>query len=154
MRNLKFAFSLLFCLFIFSASVFACTCAPDITIKGQKESPVESAKKSAEIVFSGEVVAVSDEEDSSGKYITYRFEADKFWKGTIEAVVIIRQFTGKTPCPVRRFTENQKYLVYADQREDGTFRVSYCSRTTSFENADRDLKILGEGEKVDKKDSK
>lgn len=99
----------------------------------------KSALQASKAVFAGEVVA----EEKNGDIKTFTFKVEKYWKG--ENKKKIEVFVYQTARYQSPFKEGEKFLVYAFAGEDGKLTVSRCSRSQALENAEDDLKQLGEG---------
>lgn len=100
---------------------------------------VKSALQSSKAVFAGEVIA----EEKDGDVKTFTFRVEKYWKGGNKKEIEVSVYqTARYQSP---FKEGEKFLVYALADEDGKLSVSRCSRSRALENAEDDLKQLGEG---------
>jgi hypothetical protein len=100
---------------------------------------VKSALQHSTAVFVGEVTG----EEKNGDIKTFKFEVEKYWKGAKRKEIEI--FVYQTARYQSPFKEGEKFLVYALADEDGKLTVSRCSRSRSLENAEDDIKQLGEG---------
>jgi hypothetical protein len=99
----------------------------------------QSAYQESKAVFIGEVVS----EEKNGDIRTFKFEIEKYWKGTDAKNVEILVY--ETARYQAWFKTGEKYLIYAATDEDGKLRVGRCSRSRDVENAKEDLQQLGKG---------
>ncbi|MBX3295443.1 MAG: hypothetical protein KF762_07005 [Acidobacteria bacterium] len=122
-----------------SQVIFACTC--EITPGNiSLRKVVRDAKIRSSVVFSGEVLEISNLTNRYGVKVAFRVES--VWKGKkLEEVVV---FTGKGggDCGYP-FVIGGKYLVYALQSRDGILTTNICQRTQLFSSANEDIAILG-----------
>lgn len=121
---------------------YACSCVEPGSVKE------ELGRSSA--VFSGKVIEIVDENEnnlvqSSADPIAVVFEVEESWKGIHQTEVIVYTERSSASCGYE-FSLNNEYLVYA-RENDGKFKVSICSRTTTLVAADQDIEELGKGEK-------
>lgn len=133
-----FAFSILYIPAPFhERAAFACECiAP---------KPTEQALTESAAVFSGKVEHITTLEEQYIKLVT--LSVDEAWKGMAQDKGAILVVTGidEGGCGYG-FEEGKSYLVYAHARGDNEpLGVSLCSRTTSIDQAESDLAILGAG---------
>ena len=120
---------------------YACSCA-------EPGSPLEELERSS-AVFSGEVIGIVDKNKngylkSSADPIAVLFEVEETWKGVTQSQVLVYTERDEASCGYQ-FALNTKYLVYAYESE-GSFKTSYCSKTTPLTLAVDDMDELGEGE--------
>ena len=112
------------------------------------------------LVFAGEVVAIqgltrtnvflsrerviSDSADTEELLVELRVST--IWKGPAYETIFVTTRRDGGSCGFN-FKEGQEYVVYAYAHGflEGPPTVSYCSRTRSFDQAQEDLKWLGEG---------
>ena len=112
------------------------------------------ALKSAEVVFAGKVVAISNG--------LARFKVEQSWKGVSTAEVgvltgsrVVRrgkrytEITTWTTCDVE-FEKGESYLVFAVY-SDRFLRSQWCSRTQRLASAEEAMKELGEGKPLVRK---
>ena len=136
-----------FCgLWLFSGvgQVEACSCGP-------RPSP-SGAYHSSTVVFSGKVVAIRGFDIpawgtySSADRGTIEFRVSTVWKGPAYETMSVTTRRDSASCGYP-FEEGREYVVYAYAHGflEGPPTVSYCSRTRSFDQAQEDLKWLGEG---------
>ena len=136
-----------FCgLWLFSGvgQVEACSC-------GSRPSP-SGAYHSSTVVFSGKVVAIRGFDIpawgtySSADRGTIEFRVSTVWKGPAYETMSVTTLRDSASCGYP-FEEGREYVVYAYAHGflEGPPTVSYCSRTRSFDQAQEDLKWLGEG---------
>jgi Icc-related predicted phosphoesterase len=90
-------------------------------------------------VFVGEVTG----EEKIGDIKKSKFKVEKYWKGANRKEVEI--FVYETARFQSPFKEGEKFLVYAMADDDGKLTVSRCSRSRALEQAEDDIKQLGEG---------
>jgi hypothetical protein len=137
MRKSVLLLSVLGLLFTGAGETFAqCACAPEyIDIAPHKEL------KLADAVFTGKVVEVrkSARDEGTGSYVeTVKFEVRRAWKRDLEAFVTI---TNEIQGCANGFGENEEWLVYAYEQEDGILSTGCCcSRTRLLSEAAEDLK--------------
>ena len=122
----------------------ACSCiAP--------EDPKKEREK-FQVVFSGTVTEMEETNPSEPLFsgtdpVLVTFDVERVWKGLDEKnpTVTITTPASSVSCGFY-FQENLEYVVYAYQHEtDRHLQVSLCSRTNTIENAEEDLRELGEG---------
>jgi hypothetical protein len=86
----------------------------------------------------------------NGHYYDYvLFEVDTIWKGLNETQVILRnesQYDNVQSSVDQHFTVGESYLVYAYNR-DTYLQTNPCKGTKFLSDANKDLSVLGEGEK-------
>ncbi len=112
---------------------FACDCeVPKSALK---------ALKQVNFVFQGEII----KHESSGSLIggeTVAFvNVDRVWKGLNESEILV--YTDWSTCGFK-FEDGKSYLFYAYERSGKPF-ITNCSKTKLLEQADDDLKELGQG---------
>jgi hypothetical protein len=115
----------------------ACSCI--------SSGPPCQAAWNADAVFAGSVrsIEVTTEEIPGSTRIletVVHFEVDQPLLNAVEGRIDIVS-TGLSTCDYR-FTNGQKYLVYAWKREDGRWTTSICSRTRRLAEAAEDLHFL------------
>ena len=132
---------------ILPKKAYACSCANNPDPK--------TALEKAEAVFVGKVIKVKQERKQQGVVgaIEYKdanlFEVDRAWKGVKQSQIIVYDFGHDMSCGFV-FEEGKSYLVYVYKTDNGELFTSYCSRTAELSNAGEDLKLIGEGQEVDK----
>ncbi len=124
--------------FYFGAEVtFAqCTCSATY-----RDITAHNEFKLADVVFIGKVIEITKtaRDKNDGSYVEIvKFEVKKAWKRDLETFVIIRN---KIQGCINGFDENEEWLVYAYNKQDGML-VTYCccSRTRLLSKAAEDLK--------------
>ena len=120
---------------------YACSCA-------EPGSAQEELERSS-AVFSGEVIGILDKNknsyiQSSADPIAILFEVEETWKGVTQSQVVVYTERDEASCGYQ-FAINTKYLVFAYE-SGGSFKTSYCSKTTPLTLAIDDMDELGEGE--------
>jgi hypothetical protein len=127
--------------FILGAQEALCQCECAF-IPGSVRLSAHEAFKTAEVVFTGEIVEVN-KVASSNEY-DVKFKVKSVWKKDVGEVVVLR--TSRESCGF--FGEKgDKYLVYAYTRKD-MLTTNGCTRTTKLAEASEDLKEFEEkGEK-------
>ena len=147
-----FVFSFLFSgIFVNSANhtAYACSCM-------QPLSPDEELPN-YDAVFSGKVADLErtntdDQMFSSISSLSVKFDVNTVWKGDKQETIILKTLQSSASCGFY-FEENQEYIVYATQyNEGGQLEVSLCSRTNLLSNATEDLQELGPGFSMEPKD--
>lgn len=126
---------------------FACSCA-------KPGNAIEELNRDGTSVFSGRVIKKVDQSkldmiQSSADPISVLFQVDKTWKGVDQSQVIVKTARSSASCGYE-FTLNEKYLVYASDR-NGELKVNICSRTQAIEDAQDDLELLGVGKEPTEK---
>ena len=100
--------------------------------------PPEEAYEDADVVFSGEVINIT--EDESGYYHEVTFQIIDIWKGEdLEEITLSTEMYSDT-CGYE-FQANHEYLVYAYQYNWGIY-TNICTRTNLLEYASEDLDYL------------
>ncbi|MFJ7934746.1 hypothetical protein [Sporosarcina sp. NPDC096371] len=145
MRQIRYMYP--FCLLVFllfflkPIPAAACSCAAI-------PSP-EEGFSNAQVVFSGEVIKVKDNNGFLGNYgKTVLFAVNETWKGTNETEIEITTGYGGGDCGVA-FIVGQSYLVYAnlsDMYKRKSLSTTICSPTKALGDASEDLTILGKGQ--------
>lgn len=154
-------------LFCSAASVFACGCV--------SVSSTEESIKQSSVVFSGKVVGfeyrkgipnwlMDMDAKRTGKPIEYetlvvKVQVEKWWKGDVPTEIFLitdetKNADGTTSVSScnYRFSKDESYLIFAGGKEN-EYRTNNCSRTQKMAEAEKDLKILGEGkEPIENKD--
>ncbi len=119
---------------------YACSCiAPP--------GPLE-AMEDADFVFTGKVESIIPVNDEYSNSLFVKFSIRTQWKGDLSEEVFVKTADNSAACGYN-FKRNQSYLVYGYVNE-GVMGTSICTRTTSLEQADEDLRILGSGEQVNR----
>lgn len=118
----------------------ACSCVlplPAIPLEQQ----VREARKQANAVFVGNVLAVNEDQD---KFVmVVKFQIERSWKQIRAQEIVITTGRGHGDCGFP-FTVGMKYLVYAYSADDGKFSTGICSRTKKVsENETQEIKLLG-----------
>jgi hypothetical protein len=148
------------CLFCSVTSIFACRCV--IT-------PTEDHIKNSTIIFSGKVVGfeyrkgipnnfMDEQAKATGKFIDYetlvvKVQVKQWWKGDAPKEIFLVTNETKnadgtnswSSCDFH-FLEDETYLIFADKKGN-EYRTSSCSGTRKLGEAEKELKILGEGKK-------
>lgn len=99
----------------------------------------DEAYSSSEAVFVGKVLS----EEKKGDVKTFEFEVEKYWKGAVGKKIKIEVY--ETARFQAWFQTGERYLIYAEEGENGKLRVGRCSRSREVENASEDLQKLGAG---------
>ena len=127
----------------------ACKCGPP--------PPPLEALDEASAVFTGTVVSFETfsfeaefESDRTESYWSVELDVDRVWKGPVASTTFVYVWHGPA-CGYGNFNIGEDFLVYTHQRsydevDDDTLFVSFCSRTRPLEDADEDLKALGDGQ--------
>jgi len=148
-------------LFCNAASIFACGCLGITT---------EKAIKKSSAVFSGKVVGFEyrkgipnefmDEQskETRKKLVDYetlvvKIQVEQWWKGDVPMEIFLltaetREADGTmtiSSCDYF-FSKDESYLIFAGGKGN-EYRTRACSRTQKLTQAEKDLKILGEGKK-------
>jgi hypothetical protein len=100
---------------------------------------VKGALQHSMAVFVGEVTG----EEKNGDIKKSTFKVEKYWKGASRKEIEI--FVYETARFQSPFKKGEKFIVYAMADDDGKLTVSRCSRSRALENAEDDIKQLGEG---------
>jgi hypothetical protein len=141
-----FIFIFTLCFGVFESNA-QCSCVPS-----RKNITPTSEFKSADAVFVGKVIKLQKSErvKQTGSYTeTVKFELESAWKTDLPKTVIV---VNKIQGCLNGFEENEKWLVYAYKKSDGTFgTLCFCSRTTILSTAEQDL---NEFEKNGEKETK
>ena len=118
------------------SAIEACSC-------GRSGPPCQAAW-SADAIFSGTVRSIDVSEpfngDDRSRHTVIRFEVDQRFRNVPSGQIEIVTDAFST-CSYR-FTRGEKYVVYAQRREDGRFTTSICSRTRLLAEATDDLRYL------------
>lgn len=120
---------------------FACTCAlpyPQQSLRRQ----VRTALGEARAVFSGKVIEVRDDPETSS--VVVRLKVERVWKGSPPAEVRVVTGRGGGDCGYR-FEVGESYLVYAHSAGAGGLGTNICQRTARLSEAAKDLQVLGRG---------
>ena len=125
----------------------ACTCAPN--------PPPEEAFNDADIVFAGRVLEINNSANEEYPVaLDVRLWIERPFKGFFIETIIVRTARDGASCGFH-FKQDERYLVYAYQVDDGPLHVSLCSRTARLQDARADLiafdalDLLDEGEDED-----
>lgn len=124
----------------------ACSCA-GIT-------PSEAFEMS-ESVFVGKVLNTKQDREQEGIVgaINYRdanlFEVTQGWKGDNQSQIIVYDNGDEDSCGIE-FEIGKSYLVYVYKDKNGEPFTGLCNRTAELSNAEEDLKLLSQGEEVNK----
>ncbi len=114
--------------------------------------PVDKAVQAAGAVFAGKVALV--ESKLSNDHYHYVAVGLRWWKGRPngddvlnhgESLGLVINPSSQATCNYQ-FKSGENYLIYADENENGTYRVNQCGRTRLLSEAEEDLKKLGEPE--------
>jgi len=107
-------------------SSYACSCIASLApVKEQ----IQGAFSSADAVFSGEVVKITESPADKDTLIV-KFKIAKLWKGKAQPEITIKTAKESAMCGYS-FTAEQKYIVYAYGVGDALF-TDNCSRTTTL----------------------
>jgi hypothetical protein len=122
---------------------FACQCTmlPD-------GMDTERALADSEAVFSGEVVKIDRPSPfkSGADLETDTFRVSEVWKGPEQRTLEVRTALMGASCGYP-FKEGQEYLVYAYTGKQG-LEVDLCNGTQPLTEANADLEVLGDGERL------
>ena len=109
--------------------------------------PIQRYISSSDAVFSGEVVDLQKGTSASrmfGPSDTVTLRVSETWKGTDQGTLEVSTPSQGSACGYA-FEEGQEYLVFAYGKQD--LKVDACGGTTLLSKADKDLALLGNGEK-------
>lgn len=157
----KIIFSLVIYLFCSATSIFACDCRGIST---------EEAFKQSTLVFSGKVVGLEYRKDipnrfmdeqakATGVKIDYeslivRIQVNQWWKGDAPPeIFLLTDDTKNADGSLLRsscdydFLKDESYLIFAEGKENEYRRANNCSGTQKLTEAEKTIKILGEGKK-------
>jgi hypothetical protein len=129
---------LLLGLFYFGASgTFAqCSCVAE-----RRDITPHKEFKLADVVFIAKVIEIKNtaRNKDTGSYVeTVKFEVKKAWKQDLDPFVFIRN---EIQGCINGFGENEEWLVYAYEMQDGALGTyCCCSRTRPLSKAAEDLK--------------
>lgn len=130
MKKLFFLSIFLFAaLFMSLGNTYACSCM-------MPADPLTSLENS-ESVFSGTVKSISNKDMIN----TVEFEVATVWKWIEPTRITVKTAEQSATCGYN-FEEDEDYIVYAYEQNDGELRVSLCSRTALLKNAQEDVKAL------------
>lgn len=152
-------FSLAACFLLIGASeVFACTCMHLGRYQKPDQEIIDKKRESANAVFSGEVIKIVETKASKGSAnisLKVHIKVFKVWKGIATENVLVSTAKASSFCGYP-FKLKERYLIYAYRYEKGDLSTSLCERTTMLDNAEEDIKFLGDAEKTfaDKKKEK
>ncbi len=150
-----------------ATEVFACGCPGSSDEK--ISDVVQAAAQKSTMVFAGKVVGleyrkgipnqeIEVRRKGSDKAIDYEtmvviFQLDRRWKGEAQSEVVLitsvtkyADGTGSSAGCDYSFKKNKSYLVYAYGKAK-ELRTDACTRTRLLTKAQKDLEILGAGEK-------
>lgn len=98
----------------------------------------------ADVVFSGDVLAF-DKTDSTQFFSrrVARIRVDRVWRGTAAGTIEVTTGAGGGDCGYS-FRRGRKYVVYANQTQDGKLTTGICSPTKPFDEAARDLAFFND----------
>ena len=150
MKNIIFFLLSIFTTLIFIVSFPETSSACDCV---KLSSPKEEFERSA-IVFSGKVVEINEKQDGSGSKAV-RFELSNTFKGHAQSQVVIRTGLSDANCGIK-FEKGQEYLVYAYESTmygAESLVSTICTRTNKLVYAQEDLKFLGKGKPLIKKEN-
>jgi hypothetical protein len=120
--------------------VYACSCP---------WWPIQRYISSSDAVFSGKVVEIKKPPSGPGwsgnDPETVTFRVIESWKGPGGGTLEVKTPVSGASCGYY-FEEGQDYLVYASGKGE-SLGTSICSGTKSLSKADKDLALLGDGEK-------
>ena len=114
----------------------ACDCAPP--------PPPGQALEEADAVFVGVVTDTRLEGREVDGDLLARIEVAEVYGGDVTEVVEVSTAATGAMCGYG-FEAGTEVLVYASQRDDGSFSTNLCTRTTALDRAQEDLQALGEG---------
>lgn len=132
----KFIFSILFSVFIFSASasdIFACSCFVPEGIPVEKQ--VRDAYTKSSSVFVGQVIELIKKPDNN----LVKFRVEKSWNNKFQKEIIVTTPSNSAMCGYE-FAVGKKYLVYANGEND-KLSTYLCTRTASA-TANKDVAVL------------
>ena len=109
---------------------FPCSCL--------ESPPPEGAYEEADMVFSGQVTNII--EDESNYYYEVTFQTIDVWKGEYSEEIIVLTETFSDACGYN-FQINNEYLVYTYTYASENY-TNICTRTNLLENASEDLDYL------------
>lgn len=117
---MKKGFLIAVAVLVSAGNVLACKC-----VTAHQE--FEYAAKNSPLVFSGQLVSVTDEEktDAIGAYSirVFKFVPDKIWRGTKADTITL--ISGNDNCDI--MLEKGRYIIYANLSRD----LSRCDRTVA-----------------------
>ena len=145
--------------------IVALEATPSLATRCWARRSVSEELKKSTVVFSGKAVAEEYRPivtpppgwSEGGESLVIKFAVERWWKGTGREEVYL--YTGVSRWPGGytrifssdfRFNVGEEYLVYAFGDVDH-LTTTVCARTTKLEEADEDLKALGEGRLPEKK---
>jgi hypothetical protein len=114
----------------------ACSCA--------EPPPPNEALADSDAVFMGEVVETRTVGDGPTGELIARMAVEEVWKGDVTETVEVRTGPDSAMCGYH-FTSGSRDLIYAGQRDDGSFTTHLCTRSAPVEHADEDLAAFGDG---------
>ncbi|CEG28817.1 hypothetical protein [Bacillus sp. B-jedd] len=116
---------------------YACKCID--------KPPVEQELKTSSAVFSGKVIEIREEKRNEGVVEKVLFEVNQTWKGPAESQIILESI--QSSCSFT-FRKGMEYIVYAvpnsETNDKTALTTGVCDRTALLENAEEDLKLLGD----------
>jgi hypothetical protein len=95
------------------------------------------AKVRAKAIFIGKVIGVTEEGTSK----IFEFQVSKTWKGSTSKIIKVTYFEAVRYEPI--FEVGKDYLMFAESGDDQNLHVYRCSRSAAVENAEEDVKSLG-----------
>lgn len=113
----------------FSTQSFACSC--------MMPADAVTSMQNSDSVFAGKVVNISNKDMIN----SVEFEVDTIWKGIEPTRITVETAEQSATCGYN-FMQDEEYLVYAYNKQDGWLWVSLCSRTSSLKNAQDDVIAL------------
>ena len=125
------------------SSAGACSCGPPRPLN----VAVKEQLRTARAVFSGKVINVTEEEETTGTRVVYLFEVQSIWKGPTNSHIEVYNFKAASMCEFP-FKLNESYLVYAYKVEAGSrfyAGLSACGATTQLSHAGDQIAVLGQG---------
>ena len=140
---------------VVTVDAWACSCWAEL--------PIEKQLETAELVFVGEVTDVDDRyhvfrkvwtflrelfgrdpfgDDPEAFYgYSYAFKVERSWRGPGTHTVRVITGRGGGDCGYP-FERGERYLVYGQRADDGTWRTGICTRTQPAADAAIDIAFL------------
>lgn len=128
--------------------VFGCRCLEKETETLKQR--VTRFRRNADVVFSGKVVEVIETQTNIQISIA-KIKVENIWKGSLSNEISIIDY--RTSCSYE-FELGKIYLVFANASTDGSFRTHVCNGNKEYQEAAKELKILGKGNPSQKNKSK
>lgn len=144
MKVLLYFLAVCFVLIGAAGEVFACTCMHLGSFQKPDQKMIDTKRDNANAVFSGKVTKIVSSA-SKGTTITslkVYIKVIKAWKGVTTENVVVSTAKGSNFCGFP-FKVNEEYLVYSYGKKND-LSTDICSRTTTLENAAKDIEFLGE----------